>query len=434
MKPVVLNHPDHAPVFHGKKVQILNTIGQSTHIYRRLHTPSQLNACDVSTNEVTTQIRPAQLPTITLNQQQRNAFQTNNRKEITKITDLVNADLAPINDNIKHNPNAWVKVKDSVSGNEYYMAWSNKGVVWSWCQSIVNASSQNTTDVNAQYIATSQYGFLSQSTGITATCSYTIGLPKLVTSSQVAYSFAKCYSSFIQQGLSFNLATFQQQLYQYTSDLGTPLLVTVPQESLVGIVQNLTLTVSLLGKESDLQLSGRSLTNIQLFNWDPTNDWQITTQDITSNHFTGIENASNANLNLKAVTDSSNAIFPPGFSSPSLGNILVSFTNLIYSGHADIQTQTTPRVALQVTRAHNSNVGFTYGFNNSLVNSQLLVNKVVNPTQFLADNKDKFQTTPLTLTVTSASSPISASMTATQPNCDDNVLININNNVLRSAL
>ena len=118
-----------------------------------------------------------QTPMLFCNNKVKKIYQSNNFAKIKKLEQQAQADLQPIYDNLKRSSDdAWTKVR--VSGEEFYMVWSDRASMW------VRPIDVKYAEDNQKYQMSFEVGTYSESTSVlgiqTYNFSVSVVLPAVV--------------------------------------------------------------------------------------------------------------------------------------------------------------------------------------------------------------------------------------------------------------
>ncbi|KAF2069335.1 hypothetical protein CYY_009343 [Polysphondylium violaceum] len=435
---VRINHPDDlANHFHlfGKLTIVGNAVDEIQK-YRATHAAAGLSSnASVTSNansSNTTNVTPAKQPSLSTTAEVKAAYQTNNFAKIKELETKANNDVLPVYTNIVNKgDSAWVKVQAN-NGQQYYMAWSASASVWSYTESIKPATDANkAADSNTKYQAVVQFGTYSASTSIAGIHSYNMGLTTMVVESVIAMILAKCISGFIADGLGFLVAQFAVRLATAAAEMGLESFSFAVPEFLIGAVAGcLCFAIVFIGIAYLWNWLNRLYTiRVQVFNWDASHDWQLTTQSKSNAVNPGKDsNTNQLGINIDKMTDPNSTVYPPGFGPVTSLDTVCYYSIIIYQNDNTFAEGCS--FAIQGTKNNNKNTGFTYAFQcpRWSNNAQYMSGTVVDPNTFLNQASSHWQSNPQYFNVTTDGTPIGAKIDALSGASDDmyNVIININ--------
>jgi len=425
MKPVVLNHPDHLPTFFGP-LTVIGTATEEIVKYRALHASNPVYARMAATQP--TNVKVTQQPLLSCSKEVQQAYQTNNFDKIKAIEDKANSDLNPIYENIiKKGDSAWVKVKSSTTGEEYYMSWSNSAAVWSYTPSIrASTAQEQLEDPNAKFQAVSQFGTYSSSSDVTGTQKFDLGLPEKAIESVLSLIISQTLSSFLPEGLNFLAAQFAERLSKFAVEKGLEFFkFLVPEAWLGPVTMSIVFTLVFIGLKMLYDWLNRQYTiRVQVFNWDNKYDWQLTTQAVDNAVNPG-KDKNTTKLDISIDKMSGSVTYPPDFDPKDKLDCIVYYAVIIYENDKTFARGCS--FAIQAIRDKDIRKGFTYAFQCPRFsdNAQYLVGSVVEPAQFLQQASSHW-TSSLSVDANSAdNTPISVTMSGLQGAANNTYDVNI---------
>jgi len=407
--------------FFGSKLKIIGEATKDVNVFAQLHASDPQYSASQTITNVTSLKQPSYNMTPTL----RDAYQSDNWGMINSLEGKASNDIRPIYEMIKEKGiGAWVKVQAD-DGSLFYLSFSVGGSISSYCSDVVpSTDAQKAADPNALYQATIQIAIFSNTAQIIGVTSFSVGLPTNVVPMSLSLLFAQTISSFISDGLYYNILDFEPRLNANAAQQGLNNCSFKVGEALKGqLAQNINFCIGFIGITT---IPGFGLDNakVHVFNWDPNSDWQILSQAMVNADVPGKDkNPNNLNLSLGKCGDQSFP-FPPGF-EPSY-DVYVDSVILYYLQKNLMHANNS---AIQVIRNGDKTQGFSYAY--ELVRAQdgqVLEGTVVDPQTFLENSKGKYDYRFLTIDTraTSDNIKIIAGVDGNKNNGFNNVCLHIN--------
>ncbi|KAF2076313.1 hypothetical protein CYY_002369 [Polysphondylium violaceum] len=435
-KPVRLNHPDDLPNVYQGRLRIIGTLGESVKKYRALHAATGLTSLSSGTNNVT----PNKQPLLMTNDENKAAYMNNNFGKIKDIETKAQNDLQPVYTNISNNPDtAWVEVEDTDTGDQFYMAWSSSGSVWSFTQSINPVSFENKKirasqgDTDTKYEALVQFGTYSQSGSVAGIHSYNIGLGTMAVESVIAMMLAKTISGFVSDGLGFLVSAFAERLGAAAAEVGLEVAFVVPEFVIGAVAACLCFAIVFVGLAYLWNWINRQYTiRVQIFNWDTNNDWQVPSQALSNAINPGKDNqTTEMGIKLDKMVDAGAIVYPPGFQGVKTLDNVVYYCLIIYENDHTFAQGCSFAVQMQCNGSTTN--GSTYAFQcpRWSDNGHYMVGQVIDANSFLETARSNW-TSNMSLNVTTANNiPVNSTMDALSG--ADNQLYNINIHINKSS-
>ncbi|KAF2077955.1 hypothetical protein CYY_000755 [Polysphondylium violaceum] len=423
--PILFNHPDHLPKFFGK-LQIIGTADQEIKKYRALHAT---DAALLKMGQVTpTLTKVTQQPLLNCSKEVQAAYQNNDFATIKKLEAKAQSDVQPVFDNIMSlGDKAWTKVKSTETGEEYYMSWSKSAAVWSYTPAIrPSTADEIKDDPNAKFQAVAQFGTYSQTSEITGTQKFDLGLPEKAVESVISLIISQTLSTFLPQGLNFLASQFAEKLSQFAVEKGLEFFKFVIPEAWMGpVTMSVVFVLVFIGLKVLYDWLNRKYTiRVQVFNWDNQNDWQLTTQALSNAVNPGKEkNTLALNINIDKMIDPQNVTYPPDFKPNETLECTVFYAVIIYENDATFAQGCEVYIYAFLSTCAKQKRGITYAFSCPRFsdNGQYMEGAVLDPANFLKTASTKWSH-DLKIKVTAAgiNEPVTACMSALS-GADENI-------------
>ncbi|KDN34243.1 hypothetical protein RSAG8_12670, partial [Rhizoctonia solani AG-8 WAC10335] len=145
------------------------------------------------------------------------SWATNDMTTIARKRDQASKDLTPIYENIhKNGDKAWVRVRDPVSQQEYYISYNDVGVVWSYV--VDKPSTSSTGDTKNSIISIGSYSNTQNMLGVSGYIWNSI--PATASAAVIALAFSTLIKPLISQGIEWGISYAASQLTEFLAAAG----------------------------------------------------------------------------------------------------------------------------------------------------------------------------------------------------------------------
>lgn len=406
-----INNPEFLPNFF-KDIEVLCSADVEIENYRAIHAN-----LDISSTPTECIVQADKIPTLLSSKEVKRAYQYNDFKTIKALQEKANADLEAVYYNISHNgAKAWTKVRGS-DNKEFYMSWSDTGIIWA--QTLSSTSSSN--DDTKQCVV--QIGSYSKSTSILGIHAYNLTVPVLVGEMAAALIVAKAISGIIAEGLGFLFARFALLLAQAAAEIGlASFSFTVPLAAVSAVASCLVFAIVFIGLAYLWNWLNRKYTiRLQVFNWDDKNSWSADGQYLSNAKFCGDEKE--LKFTLPEMIKPDDVVVPPGFSPVQVLDSVCYYAVLIWENDQTFAEGCS--MAIRMTK--NEREGFMWAFDcpRFTANKQAAEPRITDPKAYR--EHCSWNKHPLRFDITTLSgTPVSFALDALSGASDNLYNININ--------
>lgn len=345
-----------------------------------------------------------QTPMLFCNNKVKKIYQSNNFAKIKKLEQQAQADLQPIYDNLKRSSDdAWTKVR--VSGEEFYMVWSDRASMW------VRPIDVKYAEDNQKYQMSFEVGTYSESTSVLGIQTYNFSVSVVLPAVVLALVLALALGELMATGLAFTVATFSLILLNVTSRLGIGAFSCMVPATAVSMVSvALVFVVAFIGIMYLLSWLNRKYTiRLQVFNWDETSDWEINRAYHDNAVIAGSSDKEIKNLVLRKKIEPSSTVFPPGFQPVEVLDSVCYYGTMIWENDNTFMEGCSMALAIQ---KQNTNQGFMWAFSCPRFgdNKQAARNGISDPKTYLEDVTWNNNPKDFSITTTDANITIQCAM------------------------
>jgi len=366
----VFNAPEHL----NGKLKVNGTLAQKAESLRKLHASQEHLQIKAGQAPYQTLVWPYKQPALNITKEAKATFQSNDYNKIKSYEDIIESDIQDTyNYIIKQGDKAWMEVEAS-TGEQYYMVWTSKAFLWSYCQAVIPSTfEEKTADPASNYQAIVQYGIFSKNADLVGVQSFRMGLPSLVDRTVPAFLIVKTLTRFIEDGLQFDTNNFPLYLTEACREIGLPGFSFGPIQFAVqgAFTASLIYTITFVGLKSLTQFPSRQFTlRTQFFNWN-NNDWLVVDGQSYNLTYPG-KNTYDRQFNfwMDKIADQSAISYPPGAHPGHDLDIVVSYLPIVYQndGLYNIPAAKSYEFAIRFGRdpgADYENIfqSFTYAYN-----------------------------------------------------------------------